>query len=174
MKASVLALAFLCLAGCASAASDPTCANGLKASHAGETICCAASCGVCGGPRCATSPGGAAKCCPSAIKAAATSCKAAEAPCIVDGVTKQAVTLTTEQLQKYVLEMNKLDINGVITGQQANYTFRQGRHCSVVAAGMRLDEEIDLSQEPTRSWTTLSMDEVKQYGLPTGHWQKLL
>ena len=119
MKASVLALAFLCLAGCASAASDPTCANGLKASHAGETICCAASCGVCGGPRCATSPGGAAKCCPSAIKAAATSCKAAEAPCIVDGVSKQAVTLTTEQLQKYVLEMNKLDINGVITGQQA-------------------------------------------------------
>ena len=55
-----------------------------------------------------------------------------------------------------------------------HYTFRQGRHCSVVAAGMRLDEEIDLSQQVKRSWATLSMDEVKQYGLPTGHWQKLL
>ena len=46
------------------------------------TVCCAKSCGVCGGTGCGALPGGAAKCSSGSIKAAGKSCADNPAPCV--------------------------------------------------------------------------------------------
>ena len=46
-------------------------------------VCCAASCGTCGGSGCGGRPGGAASCCSGAIRAAGRSCAEHSAPCLV-------------------------------------------------------------------------------------------
>ena len=61
------------------AAGDPTCANGIKASH----FCCAKSCGKCGGKVCQKRPGGGSKCCFGKISAAGKNCDSVSAPCLI-------------------------------------------------------------------------------------------
>ena len=62
--------------GIATVADDQTassrCVGGLLSTH--STVCCPASCGICGGTGCATLPGGRASCCPATIRATARSC----------------------------------------------------------------------------------------------------
>lgn len=67
----------------ASGAPDPTCSTGI----AGGTICCAASCGTCGGMGCADKPGGSQACCKNPIIASGVSCAQAGPPCILDGAS---------------------------------------------------------------------------------------
>jgi hypothetical protein len=59
--------------------SDPTCVNGIIKNN----ICCASSCGQCGGSGCSSLTGGASKCCTSTIANSGISCNNAIAPCIL-------------------------------------------------------------------------------------------
>ncbi|HJK90768.1 MAG TPA: hypothetical protein RMH26_08590, partial [Polyangiaceae bacterium LLY-WYZ-15_(1-7)] len=58
---------------------DPTCSTGV----AGGGVCCAASCGTCGGSGCGSRPGGAESCCGSAIRSSGRSCLTSEPPCVL-------------------------------------------------------------------------------------------
>jgi hypothetical protein len=58
---------------------DPTCQYGIAAG----SICCAASCGTCGGTGCSQLPGGAASCCMGIIAESGRSCNDYPAPCIL-------------------------------------------------------------------------------------------
>jgi kumamolisin len=63
---------------------DPTCQNGIKgAGPDHSTICCAESCGVCGGTGCGSRPGGSTECCTESIFSSGISCQNSVAPCIV-------------------------------------------------------------------------------------------
>eukprot|EP00968_Pinguiococcus_pyrenoidosus_P007283 scaffold482_cov247-Pinguiococcus_pyrenoidosus.AAC.32 len=53
---------------------DELCAVGIT--NADETVCCADSCGVCGGCDCDMNPGGAANCCPGVIAGTGIFCMA--------------------------------------------------------------------------------------------------
>ena len=64
-------------------ASDPTCAHGIANDESHPSICCAASCGRCGGPSCGMLPGGSAACCEGTISASNRSCAVFDAPCKV-------------------------------------------------------------------------------------------
>jgi hypothetical protein len=58
-----------------------------------------------------------------------------------------------------------------------HYVFRQGKHCSAaVTQSMLLDEEVRVLPKHIMQakWRTLSLHEVRQYGLEKGHWQKML
>ena len=80
LSAAVLVSA--ALAGlCAVAASDPTCAHGIK--YGDGSVCCASTCGRCGGQHCSALPGGAAGCCGGNIKKAGRSCAHHDAPCVL-------------------------------------------------------------------------------------------
>ena len=59
--------------------SDPACANGIRE----RNVCCAKSCGKCGGTGCNDFPGGSKSCCSGTITRAANSCSDHAAPCIV-------------------------------------------------------------------------------------------
>jgi len=48
------------------------CAEGIT--NVDETVCCAASCGVCGGCKCDLNPGGPTLCCPGTIAATGFEC----------------------------------------------------------------------------------------------------
>ena len=86
---------------------DVRCTGGVLEVGSKPEVCCAASCGVCGGGSCGESPGGAEKCCVSNIKASNRSCMNEEAPCyrtesdgnalnihaITDGVLQQTRVL---------------------------------------------------------------------------------
>eukprot|EP00756_Hemistasia_phaeocysticola_P031180 Hpha_TRINITY_DN16336_c0_g2::TRINITY_DN16336_c0_g2_i1::g.60671::m.60671 len=48
-------------------------------------VCCAASCGRCGGTNCGNLPGGASNCCSGSIKSANNSCYTHNAPCLIGG-----------------------------------------------------------------------------------------
>ena len=61
-------------------AADPRCERGLSDGH----VCCLASCGSCGGTGCDKRAGGGEGCCDGAIAAAARSCDAHAAPCVID------------------------------------------------------------------------------------------
>ena len=61
----------------ATLAKASSCKAGLEAAG----VCCALSCGVCGGTGCSARPGGASACCTGPIKAAKKSCKKHAAPC---------------------------------------------------------------------------------------------
>lgn len=61
------------------AASDPTCEHGIR--H--DTVCCASSCGSCGGKNCSSLPGGSVSCCGGKIEAAGLSCSTHDAPCVI-------------------------------------------------------------------------------------------
>eukprot|EP01045_Picozoa_sp_COSAG04_P015928 COSAG04_NODE_1295_length_7328_cov_9.809241_6_plen_154_part_00 len=63
-------------------AADPECDRGLRASGG---VCCARSCGRCGGHGCGALPGGSAHCCGGAIKAAHRSCATHDPPCTIGG-----------------------------------------------------------------------------------------
>jgi hypothetical protein len=63
----------------ASALADPACTTGIP----NGDVCCAASCGSCGGTGCGSRPGGARACCTGPIAAAGVSCSGAEPPCIM-------------------------------------------------------------------------------------------
>lgn len=58
---------------------DPTCQTGILSGN----VCCAVSCGTCGGAGCSGRPGGTANCCASAIQASGVSCSGSLPPCIV-------------------------------------------------------------------------------------------
>lgn len=58
---------------------DPRCEVG-RADNKGQ-ICCPRTCGLCGGPNCASRPGGSAACCEADIVTAGKSCDQHEAPC---------------------------------------------------------------------------------------------
>jgi hypothetical protein len=58
---------------------DPTCENGVAA----DNVCCAESCGTCGGTGCGSRPGGANSCCMGNILEANRSCGLNEAPCVI-------------------------------------------------------------------------------------------
>ena len=60
---------------------DPACKYGILSSN--KTVCCAASCGACGGTGCSQLPGGADSCCTSNITAANQSCAKQPAPCVM-------------------------------------------------------------------------------------------
>ena len=55
------------------------CADGILSGD----ICCAASCGSCGGTGCGSRPGGASSCCTGSIRDSGRSCDAYEPPCVV-------------------------------------------------------------------------------------------
>jgi len=58
---------------------DPDCLTGVP----GGTVCCAASCGTCGGTGCSARPGGAEACCTGPIVEAGQSCASAGPPCVL-------------------------------------------------------------------------------------------
>lgn len=60
-------------------APDPTCSRGVPSGN----VCCAASCGTCGGTGCSQRPGGAAACCTTSIRAEGRSCAAFPPPCVL-------------------------------------------------------------------------------------------
>jgi hypothetical protein len=64
-----------------SSSSDPTCEHGVLASDKG--VCCAKSCGRCGGTSCQSLPGGRDNCCSSEIKKAAHHCSGHDPPCLM-------------------------------------------------------------------------------------------
>lgn len=59
------------------------CSDGIL--NGAETVCCAASCGTCGGTGCSSLPGGAEACCAGPIADAGQPCNEFEAPCVLDG-----------------------------------------------------------------------------------------
>ena len=63
--------------------TDGSCAHGI----AGGTICCAASCGQCGGSGCQARPGGSAMCCSGRIRSSAVFCEdnGGVPPCVSRG-----------------------------------------------------------------------------------------
>lgn len=60
---------------------DPSCSYGVLSSD--KKVCCAASCGACGGAGCSQLPGGADACCTSKISAANEPCAKNAAPCVM-------------------------------------------------------------------------------------------
>lgn len=63
--------------------SDPSCSTGIR--NAEGTVCCAASCGSCGGTACDQRPGGAAACCTGGVTAVGASCSGNLPPCVLTG-----------------------------------------------------------------------------------------
>ena len=55
----------------------PKCARGLRYGQAPTAVCCPASCGTCGGPGCASRPGGRANCCRPQILHSGRRCSSA-------------------------------------------------------------------------------------------------
>eukprot|EP00984_Skeletonema_dohrnii_P028281 scaffold18198_cov134-Skeletonema_dohrnii-CCMP3373.AAC.8 len=54
--------------------------------HPGREVCCASSCGSCGGSGCGSLPGGGSQCCTGAVKNSGPSCDTAlSAPCLFQG-----------------------------------------------------------------------------------------
>jgi hypothetical protein len=49
-----------------------------------KEVCCAASCGACGGSGCSSLPGGSEKCCQGKIKDSGVDCATHSAPCVVN------------------------------------------------------------------------------------------
>ncbi len=58
---------------------DPTCQRGISSGK----VCCAVSCGKCGGTGCSKRPGGANACCTGNVAAAKLSCTKYSAPCVM-------------------------------------------------------------------------------------------
>jgi hypothetical protein len=58
---------------------DPTCARGIRSG----TVCCAPSCGTCGGTGCSSRPGGSQACCTTQISASGRKCSEEPAPCVM-------------------------------------------------------------------------------------------
>jgi hypothetical protein len=59
---------------------DPTCSTGISS---GSNVCCAASCGACGGSGCASRPGGGDACCLTNIRNDGVSCTESGPPCVL-------------------------------------------------------------------------------------------
>ena len=78
----LLVAAAFCSCQALATAADPGCDRGLRASGG---VCCARSCGRCGGHGCGALPGGSAHCCGGAIKAAHRSCATHDPPCTIGG-----------------------------------------------------------------------------------------
>jgi hypothetical protein len=72
---------------------DPTCATGFA--NSGKTVCCAKSCGGCGGSNCGDNPGGSSACCGNQIKDSALSCDSNVPPCVMATETPTASTTGT-------------------------------------------------------------------------------
>lgn len=60
--------------------ADPLCESGV----ASGAVCCAATCGECGGAGCSQRPGGTANCCTGAIDDSGVSCSSSGPPCRMD------------------------------------------------------------------------------------------
>ena len=71
-------------------APDPTCKQGIL--NAKGNVCCASSCGTCGGASCGELPGGSANCCVKKIQKQGESCDEAPPPCVMHR-TEQSVCL---------------------------------------------------------------------------------
>eukprot|EP00039_Didymoeca_costata_P019479 m.337679 g.337679 ORF g.337679 m.337679 type:complete len:279 (-) comp18206_c0_seq1:67-903(-) len=65
--------------GSTSGSGDPTCSTGIK----DGSVCCAASCGTCGGSGCGERSGGAASCCGSSVANLGRSCNSVGPPCTI-------------------------------------------------------------------------------------------
>jgi hypothetical protein len=59
--------------------SDPQCSSGIARGN----VCCAASCGTCGGTGCSSRPGGTGACCTGAVWQSAPSCTYSGPPCVL-------------------------------------------------------------------------------------------
>ena len=62
-------------------APDPTCSTGVPKKNGDRNVCCASSCGRCGGSGCSGLPGGENACCAGAVLAAGRSCLLFPPPC---------------------------------------------------------------------------------------------
>jgi heparanase 1 len=60
--------------------ADPQCQKGIKL----KSVCCAKSCGVCGGSGCGAHPGGSSACCGGNIEHADQSCDTHDPPCMIN------------------------------------------------------------------------------------------
>lgn len=72
--------------------SDPTCSLGIR--EGSGKVCCAKSCGMCGGLGCQNRPGGASNCCTSQVSINGKSCSSALAPCNIQTSPAPVVTTT--------------------------------------------------------------------------------
>lgn len=78
---------------------DPTCLNGTK----NGDICCAQSCGTCGGVNCSQRPGGASFCCPQGVLKLNRSCNEFPAPCQIREVDQPDQPNQSDQKDKKTL-----------------------------------------------------------------------
>ena len=64
--------------------------DGIAIKQTGETICCAKSCGSCGGPDCDKRPGRKSKCCSQNILSSGQICglNGNKAPCMISGMSE--------------------------------------------------------------------------------------
>ena len=64
--------------------------DGIAIKQTGGTICCAKSCGSCGGSGCVSRPGGTNKCCTGNILTSGQICglKGNKAPCTIPGTSE--------------------------------------------------------------------------------------
>ena len=103
---------------------DPECTNGIISS--GWTpypICCAASCGACGGSTCPNRPGGSGSCCLFPIRDGGISCYAEPAPCNVGLVYEPTTDPTTAPNSNSSINPSKSPtITEPSTGPTANPT----------------------------------------------------
>ena len=61
------------------------CSGGFKSAN-DSRVCCSATCGACGGPKCAEKEGGAANCCTADIRTANVVCSSeSDAGCVIPG-----------------------------------------------------------------------------------------
>jgi hypothetical protein len=76
--------------------STPTsvCSDGIPSG----TICCAKSCGICGGSGCSGRPGGAEACCSGNIQKSGRICSISPAPCIIDQTNSFKLSSQTDFL----------------------------------------------------------------------------
>ena len=68
---------------------DFTCEEGIASAN--RDVCCASSCGSCGGSGCSSRPGGASACCTGGVKESARSCEVYGAPCVLTPEFQPAV-----------------------------------------------------------------------------------
>merc|ERR1712196_71585 len=101
---------------------DLQCTNGIKR----KNICCAKSCGKCGGYRCEKRPGGRSKCCSENIKSSKKSCSTNNAPCLISNPPTRTPT-TPSPTRKCIPDPRSFDCAclGRIRRQCGDLRFRE-------------------------------------------------
>jgi hypothetical protein len=81
VAALLLLLSCCCYCCLPISAADPRCVHGILDGSA--DVCCAKSCGRCGGTSCQNFPGGRKSCCTSKVRNDGHSCTRADPPCVM-------------------------------------------------------------------------------------------